>query len=262
MLRFGFWKDRTHNLSRMSLGDLVAAFATYPSVHAYVGLAAISFYFVYRWYTDWLPLLGAFLLAVLVYPLVWYVLHRWVLHSQFLYKSPLTAKVWKRIHFDHHQDPHNLVVLFGALYTTLPTIAIVTMPIGYAVGGLSAAAMAFGTGLLTTCFYEFCHCVQHLNTSPKTGFMKRLKQLHMWHHFHNEQGNYGITNFLWDRLGGTYYTKASMVPKSPTVFNIGYTAEMAERYPWVAKLSNNTRGDGNPRRFRMNDSASDTNPAA
>ncbi len=262
MLRFGFWKDRTHNLSRMSLADLFAAFATYPSVHAYFGLAAVSLYFVYRWYTGWIPLAIAIGLAVLVYPLVWYVLHRWVLHSQFLYKSPLTAKVWKRIHFDHHQDPHNLVVLFGALYTTLPTIALVTMPIGYAVGGLPAAAMAFATGLLTTCFYEFCHCVQHLNTSPKTAFMKRLKQLHMWHHFHNEQGNFGITNFLWDRLGKTYYPKANMVPKSPTVFNIGYTAEMAERYPWVAQLSNNTRGDGNPRRFRTGDGATDSNPTA
>ncbi len=38
-------------------------------------------------------------------------------------------------------------------------------------------AIAFAAGLLSTCFYEFCHCVQHLNTAPKTAFMKRLKQL-------------------------------------------------------------------------------------
>lgn len=252
MLRFGFWKDRTHNLSRMDLGDLVRAFATYPSVHAYAGLAAIALYLVFRWYEGWLPLVIATGLIIVIYPLVWYVLHRWVLHSQFLYKSPLTAKVWKRIHFDHHQDPHNLVVLFGALYTTLPTIAIVTMPIGYLVGGLAGAAMAFAAGLITTCFYEFCHCVQHLNTTPKNAFLKRIKQQHLWHHFHNEQGNFGITNFLWDKLGATYYAKASQMPKSPTVFNIGYTEEMAQRYPWVAQLSNNTRGDGNPRRFRAN----------
>lgn len=262
MIRFGFWKDRTHNLARMSLGDLVRAFATYPAVHAYMALAVVSAYMAVHWYVDWQPLAVAVAVSVFVYPLVWYVLHRWVLHSQFLYKSPLTAKVWKRIHFDHHQDPHNLVVLFGALYTTIPTIALVTMPIGYLIGGPAGAAIAFATGLLTTCFYEFCHCVQHLNTNPKTRFMKRLKQLHMWHHFHNEQGNFGITNFLWDRLGRTYYAKASAVPKSPTVFNIGYTEEMAARYPWVARMSNNTRGDGNPRRFRANSGASDNGPAA
>jgi sterol desaturase/sphingolipid hydroxylase (fatty acid hydroxylase superfamily) len=259
MLRFGFWKNRTHNLSRMSLGDLVAAFATYPSVHAYLGVTAVSLYFVWHWYESPLPLLAAIGLTILIYPLVWYALHRWVLHSQFLYKSPLTAKVWKRIHFDHHQDPHNLVVLFGALYTTLPTIALVTMPIGYAVGGLAGAAMAFASGLITTCFYEFCHCVQHLNTTPKNPFLKRIKQQHLWHHFHNEQGNYGITNFFWDKLGKTYYAKASAMPRSPTVHNIGYTAEMAERYPWVAQLSNDTRGDSNPRRFRSG--SSDNEPA-
>ncbi len=91
-----------------------------------------------------------------------------MLHGQYLYRSPLTAKVWKRIHFDHHQDPHNLVVLFGALYTTIPTIALVTIPVGYLIGGPSAAALAFSMGILSTLFYEFCHCVQHLNTTPKT----------------------------------------------------------------------------------------------
>jgi hypothetical protein len=41
------------------------------------------------------------------------------------------------------------------------------------------------------------------------------------------------------------------VPKSATVFNIGYTEEMARKYPWVNERSNFTRGDGNPRRFRQ-----------
>jgi len=37
---------------------------------------------------------------------------------------------------------------------------------------------------------------------------------------------------------------------------------MAERYPWVAQMSNNTRGDGNPRRFRTGADAADNGPAA
>jgi sterol desaturase/sphingolipid hydroxylase (fatty acid hydroxylase superfamily) len=250
MLKWGFWKGRTHNLARMTLKDLVKAFFTYPAVHAYIGLALASIALAWRWRSGWSGIAVAALLAILVYPLVWYVLHRWVLHGQYLYRSPLTARVWKRIHFDHHQDPHNLAVLFGALYTTLPTLAIVTLPIGWLVGGAAGAAAAFAAGLVTTCFYEFCHCVQHLNTAPRSRFMKRIKQLHMAHHFHNEQGNFGITNFLWDRLFATYYAKPGRVAKSPTVFNIGYTAAMAERYPWVDALSGHSRGDGNPRRFR------------
>ncbi len=55
-----------------------------------------------------------------------------------LYKSELTAKVWKRIHYDHHQNPHDLSVLFGALYTTLPPILLLTLPIGWSIGGAPA----------------------------------------------------------------------------------------------------------------------------
>lgn len=250
-MQFGFWKNRKHNLARMDLKDLLVAYATYPAVLIYSLCAIIALALAFTLPYSPHSLAFAGIVTIFVYPLVWYLLHRFVLHGQFLYRSALTAKVWKRIHFDHHQDPHNLVVLFGALYTTLPTIAIVTLPIGWAIGGSSAAAMAFGTGVAWTCFYEFCHCVQHLNTTPRSPFLKRIKQLHLAHHFHNEQGNYGITNYFWDRIFRSYYAKASLRPKSPTVFNIGYTEEMAKIYPWVADLSQGTRGDENPRRFRV-----------
>ena len=102
---------------------------------------------------------------------------------------------------------------------------------------------AFFSGVATTLFYEFCHCVQHLNHAPKSRYLQRIKRLHLAHHFHNETGNFGITNFLWDRVFGTYYDKAKQVPRSPTVFNLGYTSAEAERYPWVARLSQGTRRD-------------------
>lgn len=251
-MKLRFWKNQTHNLARMDLKDLILAFATYPAVLVYVLLAVLTVLFIARSDVTLAALVISAGATIFVYPLVWYLLHRFVLHGQVLYRSPLTAKVWKRIHFDHHQDPHNLVVLFGALYTTLPTIAIVTIPIGWMIGGPGAAASAFGTGIVWTCFYEFCHCIQHLNTTPKSAFLKRIKKLHLAHHFHNEQGNYGITNYFWDRIFKTFYEKPALRPKSPTVFNLGYTDEVAKIYPWVADLSGGTRGDDNPRRFRVN----------
>src|SRR5262245_66655859 len=119
----------------MDMNDLIRAFSTYPTVHAYVLLAALSLGMtVYLLPGASLPrLAAAMVLAIVVYPLVWYLLHRFMLHGQYLYKSRWTAAVWKRIHFDHHQDPNDLRVLFGALYTTLPTIAIVTISIGWLV---------------------------------------------------------------------------------------------------------------------------------
>jgi sterol desaturase/sphingolipid hydroxylase (fatty acid hydroxylase superfamily) len=154
-----------------------------------------------------------------------------------MFKVPMLAATWKRIHYDHHQDPNRLEILFGALHTTLPPIMLMTIPTGYLLGGIGGAAAGFASGLLTTAFYEFCHCIQHLAYTPKHPMLVKMKQRHMAHHFHDETGNFGITNFFWDRLFGTMYAKVSDRKKSPTVFNLGYTPEVALKYPKVADLS-------------------------
>jgi len=235
-LRPGIWK-RAHHLDRMTFRELVVAYFQYPAIIAYLLLAAASIAVFAFDPAPLLPTLAAIGLSALAYPFVWYVLHRFVLHSRWMFKMAPLASTWKRIHYDHHQDPNHLEVLFGALHTTLPTIAIVTVPIGYALGGVGGGAIALATGLLTTAFYEFCHCIQHLAYKPKNKWLVEMKRKHMAHHFHDETGNFGITTFFWDKLFGTHYDKGERKTKSETVFNLGYTPEVAERYPHVARLS-------------------------
>jgi hypothetical protein len=45
-----------------------------------------------------------------------FCLHRFALHSKALYRRPWTAGLWCRIHYDHHTNPNDLSVLFGAPY--------------------------------------------------------------------------------------------------------------------------------------------------
>lgn len=236
------WCGRKHYLDRMSLGELTVAYFRYPAIQVYIVLLGVCSFLTVRLSEGSvrdhaLPLSAAVLAGFLIYPLVWYLLHRFVLHGRYLYRSSWTAAVWKRIHYDHHMDPNDLRVLFGALYTTLPTIAVVTIPLGGLIGGAPGSAAAMAAALGSTLFYEFSHCIQHLRFTPRNGFLRRIKQLHLLHHFHNENGNYGITNFLWDRMTGTYYASATDVPRSKTVFNLGYAEEECTRYPWVAQLS-------------------------
>lgn len=228
---------RRHQLDRMTLADLTVAFFQYHAVRAYLLLAVSTIVLSWLYPSSVVATICAVAVAALIYPLVWYALHRWVLHSRWMFKSPLTARVWKRIHYDHHMDPHHLEVLFGALHTTLPTIALATVPLGWAIGGFGAAMAAFGAGLLITCAYEFVHCVEHLPYKPRNRFLARMKALHLAHHFHDENGNYGITNFGWDRLFGTLYARQDRPRKSPTVFNLGYDEAAARRFPWVKNLS-------------------------
>jgi sterol desaturase/sphingolipid hydroxylase (fatty acid hydroxylase superfamily) len=246
ILRKPIW-NRSHYLDRMTLKELWIAYFQYPAILTYLALSLLC---VGVWFAAPAPALATVLasgIIVLLYPLVWYALHRWVLHSNWMFKVPLLASTWKRIHYDHHQDPNRLEVLFGALHTTLPTIAAIALPVGYAIGGVGGAAAAFGAGLLTTCVYEFVHCIQHLAYKPRWKLVAEMKKRHMAHHFHDERGNYGITNYFWDRAFGTFYDRRERPEKSATVFNLGYTPEVAQRYPWVARLSGGVAG-GHPRR--------------
>ena len=234
--RAGFWSQR-HHLDRMTLRELVIAYFQYPAIIAYLVLSVVAIAgFVWSPAAP-LPTIAAIGFAAVVYPLAWYLLHRFVLHSKWMWKSRVLAPTWKRIHYDHHQDPNHLEVLFGALHTTLPTIALATAPIGWLIGGFGGACAALATGLLTTCFYEFCHCIQHLAYKPKNAWLATMKSKHMAHHFHDETGNFGITSYFWDKLFGTHYNRVSERKKSPTVFNLGYTPEVADQYPYVGELS-------------------------
>lgn len=188
----GPWAGRKYFLDKMTLRDLVVAYFTYYGILVYLLLAAVGITLAVTLAEGWARPALAAAVVVLLYPAVWYALHRWVLHGQWLYRIPWTAAVWKRIHYDHHQDPHDLSVLFGALYTTLPTIAIVTIPLGWAIAGPAGAAAATASGILTTCFYEFCHCIQHLPFQPRWEWLRQVKKLHLAHHFHSEKGNFGI----------------------------------------------------------------------
>ena len=241
------WRGRSYDLGRMNLKELLIAYWTYPAIQVYAALSLVSAVLTVAWADGWAGIAASVLAASLLYPVAWYLIHRFILHSRWLYKLPWAAALWKRIHFDHHQDPHKLEVLFGSLANTLPTIALVTAPMGYLISGWDGGAAALATGLATTCVYEFCHCIQHLNYKPRNEYLKRIKQLHLAHHFHNEGGNYGIMSFLPDRLLGTYYRDARERPRSPHVFNLGYDVEEAGRYPWVMELTGSPPRDRPPR---------------
>ena len=230
------WKEEEYLLNRMTFKDLVRAYVTYPAIQIYVILviAALAFGAVT---TGALPL---FLVSVgvgaLIFPIAWYVIHRFVLHGAWMYRSARLARLWKRVHYDHHRYPNDLSVLFGGLHTTLPTILLAAAPLGYLIEGWPGAAGAVAGTLIMTCFTEFMHAGEHLAFEPKSKFWKDIKKRHLAHHFHNEHGNYGIAEFFWDKLFGTFYAEINDRPRSATARNLGYDAEMAKKYPWVKAL--------------------------
>ncbi len=247
LTKASFW-NRSHYLDRMTLRELVIAYFQHYTIIVYLVLAVacavvFALYPASLWQTA-----GCIAVAIFAWPLVWYCLHRWVLHGSWMYKIPFFAKTWKRIHYDHHQDPNHLEVLFGALGNTLPTLAIISLPLGYMIGGIGGAAAAFGWILLLTCYNEFIHCIQHLSFKPRNKIIANMKARHVAHHYHDENGNFGIANLMWDRILGTLYDKKERPKRSTTVFNLGYDEAEAQKYPWVAEISGGVASNGPTRR--------------
>lgn len=237
-MSFEAWNNQQYLLNRMGIKELNRAYFTYPGVQIYLTLMAVALGSTVYFGGNLFLLLAAFGTAILGHPLIWYITHRYILHSKLLMRSKYTAKLWKRTHYDHHQRPNELSVLFGGLHTTLPPIALIYGPIGLLIAGPGGAAAAIASGILMTMFYEYVHCVQHLGFMPKQDtyigrFLAHVKRAHLLHHFHDENGNYSITAFWLDDLLGTYYPDPRSRKRSPTARNIGYTAEVAEKYPWV-----------------------------
>lgn len=231
------WKEEEYLLNRMTFADLVRAYVTYPAIQVYVVLIVLAI--VFGAVTTASPLLFAVSLAAgaLLFPLAWYFIHRFVLHGSWMYKTPHLARLWKRVHYDHHRFPNDLSVLFGGLHTTLPTILLVAAPIGFLIDGAAGAAGAVAGTLLMTAFTEFMHAGEHLAFEPKSKFWQDIKKRHLAHHFHNEGGNFGIAEFFWDKSFGTFYAETTDRARSATARNLGYTDETARIYPWVKELT-------------------------
>jgi len=170
------------------------------------------------------------LIAVIFYPLVEYVLHRFVLHSSLLYRNAITAPLWRRLHYDHHMDPNNLSVLFASPLTSVPLLVVLAaMPGAFLdLQGLFPAMLA--TNFLMFTYYELMHASAHLKIDFQNNWIASHKRSHLRHHFICETQNYGIGTHVMDRIAGT----ADKSPRhSSTVRNLGYDDEVAEAYPWV-----------------------------
>ena len=234
---FKAWKNEEYLLNKMTFDDLVRAYVTYPAIQVYALIIIVAGIFGAVTTTSWPLFLLSLGVGGFLFPIAWYFIHRFVLHGSWMYKSRHFASLWKRVHYDHHRFPNDLSVLFGGLHTTLPTIILAAGPIGWLIHGPAGAAGAVAGTVIMTCVTEFLHAGQHLAFEPQSEFWKTIKKRHLAHHFHNENGNYGIAEFFWDKVFGTFYRETADIERSMTARNLGYTDETAKTFPWVKELT-------------------------
>jgi sterol desaturase/sphingolipid hydroxylase (fatty acid hydroxylase superfamily) len=128
-----------------------------------------------------------------------YWLHRIVFH--FEPEKGIGARLHWIIHGVHHDHPNDPLRLVMPPSVSVPLSSLFVLGFYLVLGtpGYLPFAAGFLSGYL---FYDMLHYHVHHHT-PKTALGKRLRELHMRHHFQDHERGYGVSAPFWDRVFGT-----------------------------------------------------------
>jgi sterol desaturase/sphingolipid hydroxylase (fatty acid hydroxylase superfamily) len=225
-------------------------FVRLPQTRLYAILFAVSAAVAAWLASDVTSIVVPVVIVLLGYPSFEYLLHRYLLHNTHLCRTPMTARVWWRIHYRHHAQPSDAKVILGAPWTLLFAVTVGTLlsaSVYWSLAGLAAAAAA---SLFCVMVYEYLHSFEHSRVESRNRYLTAMRRHHLTHHYINEQGNYGIA-FSWvDRLCGTVVS-GDRDARSPTVHNLGYQGAMKERYPFIDRIERTMHADGKASQHRF-----------
>jgi dihydroceramide fatty acyl 2-hydroxylase len=142
----------------------------------------------------WWDTAGLFLVGYALWTLFEYWLHRLVFH--FEPEDGFGARVHWMIHGVHHDHPNDPLRLVMPPAASIPLAVVVVGVLFLVFGSLHAPPVVAGflTGYLV---YDEIHYALHHHT-PKTRLGKKLRELHMRHHFQDDERGFGISAPYWD----------------------------------------------------------------
>jgi sterol desaturase/sphingolipid hydroxylase (fatty acid hydroxylase superfamily) len=148
----------------------------------------------------WWDTAGLFLLGYALWTLFEYWLHRLVFH--FEPEKGIGARLHWMIHGVHHDHPNDPLRLVMPPAASIPLAIVVIGAMFLIFGPTHALGLAAGflTGYLV---YDEIHYALHHHT-PKSQLGKRLRELHMRHHFQDDEKGFGISAPYWDVVFRTF----------------------------------------------------------
>ena len=135
-----------------------------------------------------------------VWTLTEYWLHRVVFH--FEPAGGIGARLHWMIHGVHHDHPNDPLRLVMPPAASVPLAILVVGTMFLVAGRVHAPGVAAGF-LIGYLIYDEIHYMLHHHT-PKTRFGRRLRELHMRHHFQDDEKGFGISAPYWDVVFRTY----------------------------------------------------------
>ena len=137
--------------------------------------------------------------ATRVWTLTEYWLHRVVFH--FEPRRGLGARLHWMLHGVHHDHPNDPLRLVMPPSASVPLAFAFCLVFWLVLGADHAPAFSAGflAGYLA---YDMVHYHVH-HHRPRTRVGRRLRELHMRHHFQDDERGFGVSAPYWDRVFGT-----------------------------------------------------------
>jgi dihydroceramide fatty acyl 2-hydroxylase len=151
----------------------------------------------------WWDALGLSLVGYVVWTLFEYWLHRLVFH--FEPEQGVGARLHWMIHGVHHDHPNDPLRLVMPPAASVPLAVLVIGAIFLIAGSLHAPAVAAGF-LIGYIVYDEIHYALHHHT-PTTRAGRWLRELHMRHHFQDDEKGFGISAPYWDMVFRTFSSR-------------------------------------------------------
>src|SRR5918995_389716 len=146
-----------------------------------------------------LKVLGLTAVGYALWTLTEYWLHRIVFH--FEPEKGLGARLHWMIHGVHHDHPNDPKRLVMPPSASVPLATLFTL-VFYVVLG-SHYFMPFTAGFLAGYLaYDMIHYHVH-HHKPRTRVGRKLRELHMRHHFQDHERGFGVSAPYWDHVFGT-----------------------------------------------------------
>jgi dihydroceramide fatty acyl 2-hydroxylase len=157
------------------------------------------------------PVVGLALVGYLLWTLTEYWLHRIVFH--FEPEGGVGARLHFLIHGVHHDHPNDPKRLVMPPAASLPLAALFVLAFRAVLGedGWPAVTAGFLSGYLV---YDEMHYWLHHHV-PSTKLGRRLRELHMRHHFQDDTRGFGISAPYWDKVFGTFPGARRREPQPP-----------------------------------------------
>ena len=136
----------------------------------------------------------------LLWTLFEYWLHRLVFH--FEPEGGIGARLHWMIHGVHHDHPNDPMRLVMPPAASIPLAVAVVAVLWLALGSAHAPASIAGFFIGYLVYDEMHYALHH--HMPKSRLGKRLRELHMRHHFQDDERGFGISAPYWDVVFRTF----------------------------------------------------------